>query len=160
MDHHIEKAGRDDLARIESMLTAANLPTEGVAPLIESFFVIRDKSGHVAAAAVIEWHEEPARGEPTRGEPTHESNGLLRSVVVDPEHRGQGLGKNIVRAVMDSTDRDLYLLTESATQFFRRLGFESIDRSLAPPALRQSEEFRCLCGESAAFMRRSVVRTA
>ena len=175
MDHHIEKAGRDDLARIESMLTAANLPTEGVAPLIESFFVIRDKSGHVAAAAVIEWHEEPARGEPARGEPTrgeptrgepargeptHESNGLLRSVVVDPEHRGQGLGKNIVRAVMDSTDRDLYLLTESATQFFRGLGFESIDRSLAPPALRQSEEFRCLCGESAAFMRRSVVRTA
>lgn len=160
MDHHIEKAGRDDLARIESMLTAANLPTEGVAPLIESFFVIRDQNGRVAAAAVIEWHAETVQGESAKGESLQKSNGLLRSVVVDPARRGQGLGKKIVRAVMDSTDRDLYLLTESATHFFRRLGFESIDRSLAPPALRQSEEFRCLCGESAAFMRRSVVRTA
>jgi len=132
------------------MLTAAGLPAEGVAPLIEAFHVIRDDEGKVAAAAVIEWRAESAE----------ESNGLLRSVVVDPAQRGKGLGKTIVRAVMDSTDQDLYLLTESATDFFRGMGWESIDRSLAPPALRQSEEFRCLCGESAAFMRRSVVRTA
>jgi amino-acid N-acetyltransferase len=150
MEYPVELAREDDLSRIEAMLMAAGLPTEGVLPLIGTFQVIRDQEGEVVAAAVIEWHAESAM----------ESNGLLRSVVVDPAQRGNGLGKTIVRAIMASTSRDLYLLTDSATDFFRRLGFESIDRSLAPPALRQSEEFRCLCGESAAFMRRSVIREA
>lgn len=150
MNHTIDTASEDDLSRVESLLRAAGLPTEGVAPLIEDFLVIRDDAGQTIAAAVIEWHAE--------SEET--TNGLLRSVVVDPQRQGEGLGTQIVRAIMDSTDRDLYLLTDSATDFFGGMGFESIDRSLAPPALRQSEEFRCLCGESAAFMRRSVVRTA
>jgi len=141
MSSTIERARRDDLERIESLLTEAGLPTAGVAAIIEDFSVVRDAQGQVMAAGVIEWHGD---------------DGLVRSVVVDPALRGQGVGQFLIGHVKASTDRDLYLLTESATDFFRGLGFESIDRSLAPPALRASEEFRCLCGESAAFMRRSV----
>lgn len=129
------------------MLTEAGLPTEGVDPILEYFKVIRDDGGRVIAAGVIEWHQ---------GGDSAGRDGLLRSVVVDDAWRGKGLGGQLIRSFMDTTMEDLYLLTESATDFFRHLGFESIDRSLAPDAVRQSEEFRCLCGESAAFMRRSV----
>lgn len=142
MDH----ARQEDLARIVEMLHGAGLPSQGVSDIIADFHVVRDEGGQVVAAGVIEWHTDPGR----------EPNGLLRSVVVDPAHRGQGLGEQLLDSLKASTDRDLYLLTESATDYFRKRGFESIGRSLAPPALRASEEFRCLCGESAAFMRRSV----
>jgi amino-acid N-acetyltransferase len=142
----VDRARNGDLARIESMLSQAGLPTAGVAVIIEDFSVVRDAQGHVVAAGVIEWHTEEGR----------EPDGLIRSVVVDPAFRGKGIGTRLIDHLTASTDRNLYLLTESATDFFRGLGFESIDRSTAPPALRASEEFRCLCGESAAFMRRSV----
>lgn len=138
---HITRADATDIDRIESMLQEAGLPIAGVRPIIEDFLVIRE-GGEVVAAGVIEWHD---------------GDGLIRSVVVDPEHQGQGLGRALVGALMASTPADLYLLTETATGYFRGLGFESIERNAAPAALRQSEEFRCLCGESAAFMRRSVV---
>ena len=137
----IEQAKQGDLERIETMLTKAGLPTAGVDAIIEDFSVVRDSQGHVVAAGVIEWHD---------------GDGLIRSVVVDPAFRGQGIGTRLIDHLKASTDRNLYLLTESATDFFRGLGFEPIDRSTAPSALRDSEEFRCLCGESAAFMRRSV----
>ena len=139
----ITRATAADIDRIESMLREAGLPIAGVRPIIEDFLVIRDgEKDRIVAAGVIEWHA---------------GDGLIRSVVVDPERQGQGLGQALVSALMASTPADLYLLTESATGFFRGLGFESIERDAAPAALRQSEEFRCLCGESAAFMRRSVV---
>ena len=149
MNTIIETASSADLPRIESLLTQAGLPTSGVAAIIEDFLVVRGEEGHVLAAGVIEWHAEPG----------NLPDGLLRSVVVDPECRGQGLGQFLIETIKASTKRDLYLLTETATEFFRKLGFETIDRALAPPALRASEEFRCLCGESAAFMRRSVDST-
>ncbi len=142
----VKPAKREDLHRIEALLTESRLPTAGVATIIDDFHVVRDSKGHVVAAGVIEWHAEEGR----------EPDGLIRSVVVDPVFRGQGIGTRLIDYLTASTDRNLYLLTESATDFFRGLGFESIDRSSAPPALRASEEFRCLCGESAAFMRRSV----
>ncbi|MGA0255955.1 MAG: GNAT family N-acetyltransferase [Rhodothermales bacterium] len=146
MNSLVENARRTDLERIEALLNAAGLPTAGVAAIIEDFRVVRDEAGRVVAAGVIEWHAEEGR----------EPDGLIRSVVVDPSRRSQGTGTHLIEHLKASTEKDLYLLTESATGFFRGLGFESIDRALAPPALRASEEFRCLCGESAAFMRRLV----
>lgn len=142
----IEQAKQGDLERIQTILIEAGLPTAGVDAIIEDFSVVRDARGQVVAAGVIEWHAEEGR----------EPDGLIRSVVVDPAFRGQGIGTRLIDHLKASTDRNLYLLTESATDFFRGLGFEPIDRSTAPSALRDSEEFRCLCGESAAFMRRSV----
>ena len=129
-----------DLDRIVSLLSEADLPTVGVAEILDSFLVIRDR-GIVVAAGVVERHGD---------------DGLLRSVVVEPGSQGLGLGKQIASALIASENRDLYLLTETAESFFSRLGFQLIPRNEAPPALRASEEFRCLCPESASFMRRSV----
>lgn len=133
-------AGAADLDRIVTLLSKADLSTAGVAEILDSFLVIRDH-GTVVAAGVVERHGE---------------DGLLRSIVVDPARRGMGLGKQIASALIASENRDLYLLTETAESFFTPLGFKLISRDEAPRALRASEEFRCLCPESASFMRRSV----
>jgi amino-acid N-acetyltransferase len=84
------------------------------------------------------------------------SEALLRSLVVGENARGSGLGSNLVEhaeqyAVMKGV-RSLYLLTTTAEAFFKRLGYERIDRSQAPSSIKQTREFAGLCPASSAFM--------
>ena len=46
----------------------------------------------------------------------------------------------------------LYLLTTTAPDYFRRLGFRALARRHAPAALRESAEFRGACPDSALLM--------
>jgi len=50
---------------------------------------------------------------------------------------------------------ELYLLTTTAQEYFRRRGFADRPRETAPPAIRETWEFRSGCLTSAAFMRRN-----
>ena len=136
---HTEPAVADDLPRIEALLRDAGLPVKGVAPLIEDFLVVRS-DGQVVAAGVIEPLTE---------------GGLLRSVVVDPALRGQGLGQAVVDALVHQSHGPLYLLTETAPDFFASRGFEHLSRAEAPEAVRHTQEYCSLCAESAALMWRS-----
>jgi amino-acid N-acetyltransferase len=78
---------------------------------------------------------------------------LLRSLAVTPEHRGNGLGRRLADAVLalarqQGADR-VYLLTETAAPFFRRLGFRDVARADVPEGIRGSLEFATLCPASA-----------
>jgi len=131
-------ASKRDLDRVLDLLKEAGLPQSGVAQIITQFKVVRDH-GVAVGAGVIE---------------RHGPSGLLRSMVVDPRLRGKGIGGQIVSSLLSGHSENVYLLTETAESFFVRFGFETISRDEAPAELRASEEFRCLCPESAAFMRR------
>ncbi len=48
--------------------------------------------------------------------------------------------------------RDVYLLTETAGDFFPRFGFTAEERSSAPASLQGSVEFRSACPKSARMM--------
>ena len=48
--------------------------------------------------------------------------------------------------------RRVYLLTETAGEFFPRFGFRRIERSVAPAEVQQSVEFMCVCPETAETM--------
>jgi amino-acid N-acetyltransferase len=81
---------------------------------------------------------------------------LLRSVAVDQNLRGQGLGQQLTRAALDLAGQHgvetVYLLTETATDFFPRFGFQPIARSAVAPAVQQSVEFTSACPASAAVL--------
>jgi N-acetylglutamate synthase-like GNAT family acetyltransferase len=49
---------------------------------------------------------------------------------------------------------ELYLLTETAAQYFAARGFEIVSRDSAPDALKQSWEFKLGCPSSAKVLRR------
>ncbi len=82
--------------------------------------------------------------------------GLLRSLAVDATRRGEGIGNRLVayleNVVRDNKLESVYLLTDTAEKFFVRLGFVHCSRDRAPDEIRKTEEFRCLCPESAEFM--------
>ena len=94
------------------------------------------------------------------GVEVHGASGLLRSVVVAADLRGSGMGAALV------ADRlawcrarglsSVYLLTETAADFFARRGFTHVRREEVPQEIRRSDEFSRLCPDSAAVMVRAL----
>jgi amino-acid N-acetyltransferase len=79
--------------------------------------------------------------------------GLLRSVAVDTEVRRSGLGSALVADRLDAARATgleaVYLLTTSASEYFRRFGFVAASREGAPARLAASPEFSDACPASA-----------
>jgi amino-acid N-acetyltransferase len=138
----LRSARSDDVASIERLLVAAELPVDGVADAVGEFLVVED-AGEVVAAAGIERHGGDA---------------LLRSVVVDASARGRGIARRLVDAALARASAagagDVYLLTTTADAWFARLGFVRVDRDQVPAGIRASAEFASICPTTAAVMRR------
>ena len=81
---------------------------------------------------------------------------LLRSLAVGAEHRGAGLGDTLLHhaeaAAKSQGVRELYLLTTTAEDYFRRRGYLPADRDTAPAAIRSTRQFAGLCPSSSAFL--------
>ncbi len=88
------------------------------------------------------------------------SSALLRSVAVDPDRRGRGLGRIIVedleRIARGARVTQLILLTETAKPFFEHQGYRVIERHEVPQDVQGSEEFRSLCPASATCMAKTL----
>jgi amino-acid N-acetyltransferase len=85
---------------------------------------------------------------------------LLRSLVVGENARRHGLGSMLTdhaeQYAASMGVRSIYLLTTTAEAFFKRLGYEHIERSQAPPSIQRTREFASLCPASSAFMVKSL----
>lgn len=81
---------------------------------------------------------------------------LLRSVAVKKELQGKGFGKDLVAQIEQSARnsgiKSLYLLTNTAPEFFRSIGYEQIDRNDFAEPLKQTAQFAGLCPVSAVCM--------
>jgi amino-acid N-acetyltransferase len=139
----IRVASAEDRASVEGLLTAADLPIDGVDAHFDTFFVVDDGSKIIGAAGIE----------------LHGSDALLRSVVVAEDAKGTGLGSLLTRRALDEAAargmRAVYLLTTTAETFFPKFGFERVRREEIPEALRASREFQGACPASAIAMRRT-----
>lgn len=85
---------------------------------------------------------------------------LLRSLVVSEHMRNRGLGS----ALLDQAEhyaasrgvRTLYLLTTTAEAFFKRRGYQGVDRALAPSAIQRTREFATLCPASSSLLMKPI----
>ena len=88
--------------------------------------------------------------------------GLLRSVAVDIPHRGLGLGIQLTETALDLAKqrgvKTLYLLSETAADFFLRFGFTRITRADVEPAVKGSAEFTGACADTAVVLRLELPR--
>ncbi|UPV73083.1 arsenic resistance N-acetyltransferase ArsN2 [Halorussus limi] len=140
----LRKADAADADRVEALLKANGLPHSDVRLESGRFFVAS------ADAAVVG----------IGGVETYGSNGLLRSVVVPESKRGRGYGTSLCDALEDRAQANgvetLYLLTTTAAAFFRRRGYEEVERERVPASIRQTTEFADLCPSSATCMRKEL----
>lgn len=133
----------EDLNSVLAALRRASLPLEGVAEQPQAY-IVAEFTGEIAGVAGLELYGR---------------HGLLRSVAVSPEWRGRGLGGALTEKILATAEQEgieaVYLLTETAEDFFPRYGFRQIERSEVAEGVRASAEFAELCPASSVVMVRS-----
>lgn len=136
----INSAAATDLPAILALLDQTDLPPDGLADHLSTTLVARDEEAIIGSAA-LEVYDEGA---------------LLRSVAVEPSYQGQGIGQQLTQAVLSLAKeqgiRVVYLLTETAGDFFPRFGFQTVARQDVAPSVQQSVEFTTVCPTSALVM--------
>ena len=136
-------ATEQDRASVLALLEDANLPTDGLDEQFGEQYAVIEREGRVIAAGGVERYGA--------------HDGLIRSVVVAADHRGERLGEAIVSDRLAWARRKglrhLYLLTTTAGDWFPRFGFRRIARESVSPEIRTSREFAEACPASATVMR-------
>jgi amino-acid N-acetyltransferase len=135
-----------DIDVVEALLEREHLPLDG---LRRADTVLVARAGNrIVGSAAVELYQEGA---------------LLRSVAVDAEHRGSGIGGALTRMAIDIAKRRgvpaMYLLTTTAERFFPRFGFKIVDRADVPAGVTASEEFVHACPSTAIVMRKFLTPT-
>jgi amino-acid N-acetyltransferase len=136
----IERLEPKRFGDVLSLLARSGLPLDGLADHQHTTLVARQEDAIVGSAA-LELYGNAA---------------LLRSVAVDQARRGQGVGKRLAHAALEMARqhgvKQVYLLTETAADYFQRLGFHPIERHQADSAVQMSVEFTSACPQSAQTM--------
>lgn len=135
-------ASKIDELFIKSLLIRCNLPYKDIMPRSLKNFIIAKYQNNIIGNIGLEIFDEFV---------------LIRSLCVEEAYRKEGIGislyENILTYAQSKGIKELYLLTTTAESFFSHLGFEIVDRSIVPEAIRMSSEFKELCPSSAVCMK-------
>ncbi|MHA2385633.1 MAG: arsenic resistance N-acetyltransferase ArsN2 [Candidatus Thorarchaeota archaeon] len=143
--YRIERTSPSELSWILSLLNDVDLPSEGVKDHISNFLSLRsdDDDPNLAPWGCV-------------GLEIYGDSALLRSMAISPEHQGKGLGTVLTKAIIEDAQekgiKTLFLLTDTAEDFFRRFGFRVVEREHVPDDVKTSIEFTKLCLEAPAMM--------
>lgn len=84
-------------------------------------------------------------------------SGLLRSLAVDQNYRGEGIGFELTKEVLNESLKksysEVYLLTTDAERFFIKAGFYKIVKENAPKAVKETKQYSEICSDSAVVMK-------
>lgn len=123
------------------LLVSCDLPVSDIALSDSLCFFGCHRNGKLVGVVGIEYFDTMA---------------LLRSLAVSVELRSSGLGRALVQFAEAEANskgiRILFLLTETAEQFFAKLGYQLLSRENAPPAVKKTAQFSALCPTSSSFM--------
>jgi len=138
----ITKANNGQRQSIVSLLQSEKLPVEDLPVSLDNFFVALDDNKIIGAIGLEQYN----------------NCGLLRSMVVDKEHRNKNVASQLVLqleqyAITKGID-GMYLLTETAPEFFKRKGYAQISRDETPEPIQASSEFSHVCPVSAIVMKK------
>ena len=140
----IAKAKEDQRRSIISLLQSEKLPTEDLPGSLDNFFVALEGDAIVAAIGLEQYG----------------NCGLLRSMVVNKEHRNKNIASGLVKELESEAFASgidcIYLLTETAPLYFEKKGYKTVTREETPEAIKASSEFKNVCPVSAIVMKKNL----
>ena len=136
----IRSATEKDYLTVRDLLQSESLPTIDLDRNLSHFFVMTDENEIVGSI----------------GMEVYEDSALLRSMVVSSSHRNKGIASALVteltRYAREKNVTTIYLITNTAEEYFKKAGFKSIPREEVKDSVLQSQEFNGLCPTSSAIM--------
>jgi amino-acid N-acetyltransferase len=137
-----EAKTNEELQLIIELLRESKLPYKDIVLDGSKLFMgYRDENNNLIASGGLELYSD---------------HSLLRSVAVREDLRGTSIGKWIVRDLInrakEKSIKEVYLLTETAHDFFIKLGFKDVSREAVPESIKTSIEFSSVCPVSAQCM--------
>lgn len=140
----IAKAEENQRQQIIDLLIAEHLPVDDLPASLAHFFVAENEGVVIGAIGLEDYNRR----------------GLLRSMVVKRNFRNNQVAGRLVQQLemyaQQTGIHSLYLLTETAQQYFERKGFQYVGREEVPEAIRMSSEFSHVCPVSAAVMKKEL----
>jgi N-acetylglutamate synthase-like GNAT family acetyltransferase len=122
-----------DVPDLLRFLTRADLTGSGLRDPAVRLWVLRDATGRVQGSAGYELSEDGRQA-------------LIRSVAVDASRRGEGLGLRLagftLERAAEAGARQAWLFSRHRGAFWRRLGFELVDRDALARVLAGTHQVR------------------
>lgn len=145
----IRKGRKEDFESIISLLILCDLIHEDVGESFCQHTLVAENANGVIGVLGLE----------------HEGHiGLIRSLAVHPDHRGEGIALALCTQMEEVAKAEslvrLYLLTTTAQSYFSELGYHELDKELAPLPIKNSSQFSTLCPDSAILMEKSLSQVA
>lgn len=145
-DITIKQAEAEELPAISILLHANKLPAEDLEPGRQLFWTAKE-AGLLAGVIGLEIYGQ---------------YGLLRSLATHENYRNRGIAALLIARLFEYAKekdiKDIYLLTETAEQYFTGKGFSVVSRDLVPGEIKSSKEFNHICPSSALVMKRPVLK--
>ncbi|MHA2294604.1 MAG: arsenic resistance N-acetyltransferase ArsN2 [Candidatus Hodarchaeales archaeon] len=137
----IHPALKQDMDKSKELLLSVNLPLDGLEDQFENFLVLQSETDIIGLVGLEIYGDV----------------GLLRSFAVKPSYQGKGLGKKLLDKLLEKSReldlKEVFLLTDTAEEYFLKQGFTLVDRQEAPDGIKQSVEFSQIC-TSSPFMKK------
>lgn len=125
---------------IIDLLQSQQLPVADLPLILTDFFVVKD-AGNIVGVIGME---------------RYGAFGLLRSMAVHPGYRNQHIAAKLIEELEQKAQNTgiqaIYLLTETASGYFNRKGFITVQRDQVPDAVKSSSEFSHVCPVTAMVM--------
>ena len=137
----LKTAKSEDLLLLEELLKKNNMIYEDCIYHLDNFLVIFDDDKIIASGAYE----------------TCEQYAYFRSFAVDENYRNLGLANKIYEELKlkakKNNIKELYLLTQTASLYFEKLGFKIINKIDAPSEIKNTKQFSLLCPDSCKLMK-------
>ena len=129
---------------IIALLSAEKLPTSDLPATLKNFLAMAENDELIGVS----------------GLETYGKYGLLRSLAVRSDYRNRSIAGKLVEQIENIAAAEglkaIFLLTETASDYFSRKGYRIITRTEIPFEVQQSSEFSHLCPQSAIAMKKDL----
>ena len=141
---HIIPAEEERRDEIIQLLQSQKLPAEDLPVLLTGFYTAIENDQLVGVI----------------GMERYGCFGLLRSMVVHPGFRNRQIAETLVNTLEQAAKSkeiiSMYLLTETASKYFEKKGYKTIQREQVPEPVKASSEFSSICPVSATVMMKPI----